>query len=88
MLWLYLFVNLLEAHLNSLQRIYTAVRRSTLVNDMDSATSDEFTPTFYIGQHESDRVRVTPELLRQAQDCNVRFPHSPYGSAQADRRSV
>lgn len=45
---------------------------------MDSATSDEFMPTFYIGQHESDRVRVTPELLRQAQDCNVRYSHSLY----------
>jgi len=31
----------------------------------------EYMPTFYIGQHESDRTRVTPELLRQAQDCNV-----------------
>ncbi len=31
----------------------------------------DYMPTFYIGQHESDRTRVTPELLRQAQDCNV-----------------
>ena len=40
---------------------------------MEFASSpDEYMPTFYIGQHESDRTRVTPELLRQAQDCNVR----------------
>ncbi len=38
---------------------------------MDSPESDDYVPTFYIGQHESDRVRVTPELLHQAQDCNV-----------------
>ena len=74
--WLYLSINLLKAHLNSVQQIHIAVHRITWVSDMDSATSDEFTPTFYIGQHESDRVRVTPELLRQAQDCNVRYPHS------------
>lgn len=34
-------------------------------------SSDEYKPTFYIGHHESDRTRVTPDLLRQAQDCNV-----------------
>ena len=78
MLWLYLPVNLLKVHLKSLQQIHTALRRTTLVSEMDSATSDEFTPTFYIGQHESDRVRITPELLRQAQDCNVSYAHSHY----------
>ena len=45
---------------------------------MDSAISDESMPTFYIGQHESDRVRVTPELLRQAQDCNVSYSYPQY----------
>ena len=38
---------------------------------MDSPVSDDYVPTFYIGHHEGDRTRVTPELLRQAQDCNV-----------------
>lgn len=38
---------------------------------MDSPVSDDNVPIFYIGQHESDRIRVTPELLRQAQDANV-----------------
>lgn len=42
------------------------------ISNMEFASSpDEYMPTFYIGQHESDRTRVTPELLRQAQDCNV-----------------
>jgi hypothetical protein len=36
-----------------------------------TASPDEYMPTFYIGQHESDRTRITPELIRQAQDCNV-----------------
>ena len=72
------FLNLLKVHSSPLQRVYSSVRLSTLVTNMDSATSDEFMPTFYIGQHESDRVRVTPELLRQAQDCNVRYSHSLY----------
>jgi len=38
---------------------------------MNSLESDEYVPTIYIGQHESDRIRVTRELLHQAQDCNV-----------------
>lgn len=36
-----------------------------------TASPGEYMPTFYIGQHESQRTRVTPDLLRQAQDCNV-----------------
>ena len=33
---------------------------------------DDWTPTFYIGQHESKRTyRVTEHVLRQAHDCNV-----------------
>ena len=38
---------------------------------MESPVADDYVPTFYIGHHESDRIRVTPELLRQAQDFNV-----------------
>lgn len=38
---------------------------------MDFPAPDDHIPTFYIGQHESDRIRVTPELLHQAQDHNV-----------------
>lgn len=38
---------------------------------MGSLDSDDYVPTFYIGQHESDRIRVTPELLHQAQDSSV-----------------
>lgn len=38
---------------------------------MDSPEADGYVPTFYIGQHESDRVRVTSELLHRAQDCDV-----------------
>ena len=76
MLWFHLFLNLLKAHSTPLQQIHSGVPLSTLVSEMDSASSEEFTPTFYIGQHESDRVRVTPDLLRQAQDCNVRYSHA------------
>lgn len=37
---------------------------------MDSPAED-WNPTFWIGQHDSRRVRVTPELLEQAHACNV-----------------
>lgn len=34
---------------------------------------DDFMPTFYVGQHESKRVLpVSSQVVRQAQDCNVR----------------
>ena len=39
---------------------------------MDSPTlAEDSTPIFYVGQHETARIRVTPQLLRQAQDCSV-----------------
>lgn len=38
---------------------------------MESTVPDDYVPTFYIGQHESDRIRVTSDLLQQALDCNV-----------------
>ena len=37
---------------------------------MDSPAED-WHPTFWIGQHDSKRVRVTPEVLEQAHACNV-----------------
>ncbi len=38
---------------------------------MESPELDDYVPTFYIGHHESDRIRVTPELLHLAQDSGV-----------------
>ena len=38
---------------------------------MDSLAED-WNPTFWIGQHDSKRIRVTPDLLEQAHACNVR----------------
>ena len=38
---------------------------------MDSPAED-WNPTFWIGQHDSKRLRVTPEVLEQAHACNVR----------------
>ena len=38
---------------------------------MDSSTSADYVPTFYIGHHDDRRVRVTHELLQQAQDFNA-----------------
>ena len=37
---------------------------------MDSPKED-WNPVFWIGQHDSSRVRVTPEILEQAHACNV-----------------
>ena len=37
---------------------------------MDSPVED-WNPTFCIGQHDSSRVRVTPQTLEQAHACNV-----------------
>lgn len=37
--------------------------------------TDDYVPTFYIGQHESKRqLPVTDFVLRQAQDVGVSFP--------------
>ena len=40
---------------------------------MDSPGSNEdYVPTFYVGQHESDRARpITDEVVRRAHECNV-----------------
>jgi protein arginine N-methyltransferase 5 len=48
------------------------------VADHDPASPiDDFTPTFYIGHHESKRpLPVTDFVLRQAQDVGVRNPLS------------
>jgi len=36
---------------------------------------DDFTPTFYVGHHESKRpLPVTDFVLRQAQDVGVGYP--------------
>ena len=40
---------------------------------MDSP-AENWNPTFWIGQHDSKRVRVTSEVLEQAHACNVSFP--------------
>ena len=38
---------------------------------MDSPAED-WNPTFWIGHHDSKRLRVTPDILEQAHACNVR----------------
>lgn len=43
---------------------------------MDSPAED-WTPTFWIGHHDSKRVRVTPEVLEQAHACNYDMLTSP-----------
>ncbi|KAI9821967.1 MAG: methyltransferase protein [Pycnora praestabilis] len=49
---------------------------------MDSPTGgDDFTPLFYVGQHESKRaLPVTDRILRQAQDCNYDMLTTPITS--------
>lgn len=49
---------------------------ATLSITMESpSTIDDFMPTFYVGQHESKRaLPVSNQVVRQAQDCNVRCP--------------
>lgn len=37
---------------------------------MDSPAED-WNPTFWIGQHDTKRIRVTSEVLEQAHACNV-----------------
>lgn len=45
-----------------------------------SSPTEDYTPTFYVGHHESKRpLPVTDFVLRQAQDVGVRLP-------RADRR--
>ena len=40
--------------------------------EYESGNTNEVTPVFYVGQHESKRsVPVTADVLQQAQDCNV-----------------
>ena len=40
---------------------------------MESPENDDYVPPFYIGQHESKRLRpVTDEVVRRAHECNVR----------------
>ncbi|CAF9939700.1 MAG: methyltransferase protein [Alectoria fallacina] len=43
---------------------------------MDSPV-EEWNPIFWIGQHDSKRVRVTPEVLEQAHACNYDMLTSP-----------
>lgn len=43
---------------------------------MDSPAED-WNPTFWIGQHDSSRVRVTSEILEQAHACNYDMLTSP-----------
>lgn len=41
------------------------------------SVADDTLPIFYVGQHETQRVvPVTSQVLRQAQDCNVRYQRS------------
>lgn len=49
---------------------------------MDSPVED-WNPTFWIGQHDAKRIRVTSELLEQAHACNVssKTPDRAYGEA-------
>lgn len=50
---------------------------------------EEFTPTFYIGHHESKRpLPVTDFVLRQAQDAGVSVPSSASMQAPADLFSM
>ena len=46
---------------------------ATLQPDVESLSAvEEFTPTFYVGHHESNRpLPVTDFVLRQAQDVGV-----------------
>jgi protein arginine N-methyltransferase 5 len=46
--------------------------------ELDSSSPvDDFTPTFYVGHHESKRpLPVTDFVLRQAQDVGVSTPPS------------
>lgn len=40
---------------------------------MEPPAEDDYVPAFFIGQHEGKRSRpVTDEVLRRAQECNVR----------------
>lgn len=54
---------------------------------MDSPVED-WKPTFWIGQHDSKRVRVTPELLEQAHACNVGHRISDPPKREANQFSV
>lgn len=54
---------------------------------MDSPT-DEWNPTFWIGQHDSKRVRVTPEILEQAHACNVSDEATDRACGEANQSPV
>jgi len=56
----------------------TSTKHQLLDADLDSLSPvDDFTPTFYIGHHESKRpLPVTDFVLRQAQDVGVGTPPS------------
>ncbi|KAL6719542.1 hypothetical protein ACLMJK_003783 [Lecanora helva] len=44
---------------------------------MESPTSEDYIPTIYIGQHDSERTRVTPDLLQYAQSINYDMLTTP-----------
>lgn len=55
----------------------------------ESSMADDYTPTFYIGHHESKRaLPISERTLRQAQDVGVSALLFPFISCLADMRSM